>query len=168
MNWEGAFATTLPEDAHKNGEVRSIVRLSCEARDHGPSAHSSIPPMNTDVVDGGVLMNVGWRDRKRWTVRWRSKDEPYRGERAFKRKRGFVRKPGRKGLQEKKRVRTETGDGPGTPWGGATIPDKKLCARLAKVPTTRKNVFEDANLGVVVETACRQIPDDVHQFDLTD
>ena len=94
MNWEGAFATTLPEDAHKNGEVRSIVRLSCEARDHGPSAHSSIPPMNTDVVDGGVLMNVGWRDRKRWTVRWRSKDEPYRGERAFKRKRGFVRKPG--------------------------------------------------------------------------
>ena len=109
--------------------------------------------MNTDVVVGGVLMNVGWRDRKRWTVRRRSKDEPYRGERAFKRK---------------KKVRTETGDGPGTPWGGATIPDKKLCARLAKVPTTRKNVFEDANLGVVVETACRQIPDDVHQFDLTD
>lgn len=52
--------------------------------------------------------------------------------------------------------------------GGASIPNKKLCARLAKVPTTRKNVFEDANLGVVVETACRQIPDDVHQFDLTD
>ena len=70
--------------------------------------------------------------------------------------------------KEKKRVRTETVDGPGTPWGGATIPDKKLCARLAKVPTTRKNVFEDANLGVVVETACRQIPDDIHQFDLTD
>ena len=132
---------------------QETMGLSRNARDHEPSAHSSIPPMNTDVVDGGVLMNVGWRDRKRWTVRWRSKDEPYRGERAFKRK---------------KKVRTETGDGPGTPWGGATIPDKKLCARLAKVPTTRKNVFEDANLGVVVETACRQIPDDVHQFDLTD
>ena len=54
----------------------------------------SLGSMKTDVVDRGVLMNAGRRDRKRWTVRWRSKDEPYRGDRAFKRKRGFVRKPG--------------------------------------------------------------------------
>ena len=73
--------------------IGALHRQVC-ARGWKRTPHRSPGSMNTDVVDGGVLMNVGWRDRKRWTVRWRSKDEPYRGERAFKRKRGFVRKPG--------------------------------------------------------------------------